>query len=432
MITYCGLDVHKSVVEACVLDAAGAVTFRLRFTLTAPALEQFCKDHLTKQTKVALEATTNTWAVVRLVRPHVAEVVVSNPMQTKAIAQAKVKTDKVDALILAQLLRCDFLPAVWQPDETTQRLRSLTGRRSALVGMRTEVKNRLHSMLAQRLLVPPADLFSLAGQEWLKAIELDEDGDLTRQSDLRLLDAVEKEIQILDKALAKIGYNNDSVKLLMTLPGVDAAVALALEAALGDVGRFRDGAHAAAYLGLAPSVKQSADKCYRGPITKRGNAQARWMLVQAAQHVGRHPGPLGHFFRKLAKKKNRNVAVVAVARKLAVIAWHMLTKREPYRYAQPDTTERKLQRLRVKATGEKRPTGSKPGVANEAKLGPGTRSRTTPPLEQVLKAEGLPAPSAPPPGEARTVEQAGSREYVESIQKPKIRARKRKQTASGT
>jgi transposase len=130
MVTYCGLDVHKKVVEACVLDAAGLVIFRMRFTLTPAALVQFCKDRLTSESKVALEATTNTWAVVKLVRPLVAEVVVSNPMQTKAIAQAKVKTDKVDALILAQLLRCDFLPQVWQPDEATQELRRLTCRRS--------------------------------------------------------------------------------------------------------------------------------------------------------------------------------------------------------------------------------------------------------------------------------------------------------------
>ena len=128
MVTYGGLDVHKNVVEACVLDAAGSVQCRMRFALTPASLVQFCKDQLTRESQVALEATTNTWAVVKLLRPLVAEVVVSNPMQTKAIAQAKVKTDKVDALILAQLLRCDFLPRVWQPDETTQELRRLTCR----------------------------------------------------------------------------------------------------------------------------------------------------------------------------------------------------------------------------------------------------------------------------------------------------------------
>src|SRR5207302_11482476 len=128
-------------------------------------------------------------------------------------------------------------------------------------------------------------------------------------------------------------------------------VAQTVLAALGDVGRFPDGDHAASYLGLVPSTKQSAEHCYHGPITKAGNGHARWVLIQAAQHLRLHPGPLGVFFRRLAKKQNYNVAVVATARKLVVIAWHLLTNNEPYRYAQPRSTEGKLQRLRVKATG---------------------------------------------------------------------------------
>ena len=125
-------------------------------------------------------------------------------------------------------------------------------------------------------------------------------------------------------------------------------------AAWGDAKRFPDGDHAASYLGLVPSTKQSADQCYHGPITKRGNSQARWMLIEAAQHLDKHPGPLGHFFRRLAKKKTRNVAVVAGARKLAMIGWQMLTTKEPYRYAIPRTTASKLAKLRVKATGQRR------------------------------------------------------------------------------
>ncbi len=110
-----------------------------------------------------------------------------------------------------------------------------------------------------------------------------------------------------------------------------------------------------------PSVKQSAGKCYNGPITKAGSSQARWLLIQAAQSVSRHPGPLGAFFRKLEKRKNRNVAVVATARKLVTIAWHMLKNKEPYRYAMPRSTDDKLAGLRVRATGEKRKGGSPKG-----------------------------------------------------------------------
>ena len=116
MTRFVGLDVHKRVVEVCILDADGKVLKRLRFDLDRKTLKAFASLHLTSQDRVVLEATTNTWAVFRLLRPYVAEVVVSNPLQTKVIASAKIKTDKVDAYVLAQLLRCDFLPTVWVPD----------------------------------------------------------------------------------------------------------------------------------------------------------------------------------------------------------------------------------------------------------------------------------------------------------------------------
>jgi transposase len=143
-------------------------------------------------------------------------------------------------------------------------------------------------------------------------------------SDLRLLQAVQAELDALDQQLAALAYPIPEVKLLMTLPGVDYPTALALVAAWGTVERFNSPAQAASYLGLSPSTCQSDQHCYHGPITKRGNPHTGWMLIQAAQQADRHPGPLGVFFRRLAHKKGRNVAVVATARKLATIGWHML------------------------------------------------------------------------------------------------------------
>ena len=186
-------------------------------------------------------------------------------------------------------------------------------------------------------------------------------------------------------------------------------------AALGDISRFRDGASAASYLGLVPSTKQSADHCYHGPITKAGRGHTRWMLIQAAQHVHLHAGPLGVFFRRLSRKKNYNVAVVACARKLVVIAWHMLTKNESYRYAQPLATENKLSRLRVKATGRKRKSGPKRGTRTKSKLGGGIRTRTIKPLAEVLDEEGLPPVPALARGEKEMIQMLGCKEYVTGL-----------------
>lgn len=422
MVRFVGLDVHKRVIEVCIIDEKGVVLKRLRFDLTRESLLKFATEVLTPQDKVALEATTNTWAVVRLIKPHVTEVVVSNPMKTKAIAEAKVKTDKVDAFVLAQLLRCDFLPRIWEPDERTKELRRLTSHQAALVGQRTQLKNRIHSVLAQRLILPPvADLYCKEGLAWLRTLDLDEEGRMFVDSDLRLMDAIDEELKELSRVMAKKGYSDDRVKLLMSLSCVDSGVAMALLSALGDVSRFRDGDHAASYLGLVPRVRQSADKCRHGRITKAGNGHVRSMLVQAAQHFSRSPGPLGVFFRRTAKKRNHNIAVIATARKMVVIAWHMLSRNQPYHYAQPRSTQGKLARLRIQATGQRRKNGNPKGTPWGSKVAPGVSTYTIKPLAQVYQEEGLPEMLPPAPGEIKAIREACVSKFVESLSKPQVK-----------
>ncbi|MFL6335529.1 MAG: IS110 family transposase [Pyrinomonadaceae bacterium] len=364
---YVGLDVQRQLIVACSIDARGHILLRQSFACTHVELESFARRHLHATDKLALEATTNTWELVARLKPFVAEVVVSNPLKTRLVAEARVKTDKVDALILAQLLRCDFLPRVWEPGPEVQRLRRLTARRASLVLDKTAVKNRIHSLLHQRLVSAPVkDLFCGAGRRWLASLVLDEEGREALDSDLGLLARLEEEVARQDQLLTRRGYADPRVRLLMTLPGVDLMVAQTLLAALGDASRFSDGDRAASSLGLVPRTRQSAARCYHGPITKCGSGHARAMLVQAAQHVGAHPGPLGAFFRRIARRKSRNVAVVATARKLVCIAWQMLATSEPYRYAQPRVTRAKLARLRCRGGGERRPTGMPKGVERGA------------------------------------------------------------------
>ena len=412
---FVGLDVHKRQITACFVDADGQKLHTHTLVLTRARLAHFAQHVLRATDQVALEATTNCWAVARVLQEHVARVVVSNPMVTQAIAKAKVKTDKVDAHVLAQLLRCDFLPEVWHPDTATQQLRELTAHRTALVQQRTALRNRIHSVLAVRLIETPATLFNPAGQAWLTELlpSLDAQGQLLITSDVRLLQAVQQEVDGLEQQLARHGWQDPRVRLLMTLPGVDVTVAEAVVAALGDIKRFRTPEQAAAYLGLVPSTHQSADKCYHGPITKRGNHQARWMLIEAAQHLRLHPGPLGHFFRRLKQRKNHNVAVVATVRKLAMIAWHILRNNEPYRYAMPRSTEQKLSHLRVRATGEIRKVVPRKGVPSTAKLPGG--SRTIKSLDRLYAQEGLPVRQPLTAGEQKTITATESAAFVADL-----------------
>jgi transposase len=429
---FVGLDLHRKIVQAVILSDDGQFLHQDRFPATRVALEAFARRQLSPAHRVALEATFNTWPVVELLTPYAAEIVVSNPMRTRAIAEAKVKTDRVDAGVLAHLLRLDYLPRVWTPDPQTQRMRRLTTERANLVADRTRIKNRIHAVLHHRLLeAPKGDLFHPSNLAWLKALDLDPDGRTSLDRHLRHLQFIQAEIAALERHLAVQGYRDPHVKLLMSLPGVDCRVAETLLAALGDVSRFPSADQAAAYLGLVPSTHQSAEHCYHGPITKQGRAHARWLLVQAAQHLDRNSGPLGVFFRRLMRKKNRNVAVVATARKLVLIAWHMLTRNEPYRYAQPKATQAKFAKLRIQAGGKRKKGGYPKGSKRPANYGTGQLTRAIPALDTVYADANLPPLSDLLPGEQKMIQRTGLTDFVRDLHQPKRVPRgKAKQTKS--
>ena len=421
-----GLDVHKRVVQAAILHETGEFEEDIRFPCSPKELRAFCTKHVGRADKLALEATTNCWAVSAILREFSDHVMVSNPQRTKLIAQSRRKCDKVDALVLAQLLMAGFLPGVWEPDAKTRERRELSSRRSALVQDRTAIKNRLHAVLAQRLIaLEVEDLFSKSGLEALRTLELDVHGRVLLDSDLRLLEQVEKEINALDEVLVRLAHEDEKARLLVTLPGFNFGGAVGVVAGTGDAKRFPDGDHFASYFGLVPSTKQSADTTYHGPITKQGRSHVRWIFCQAAQHIDRNQGPLGNFFRRVAKRKGRNKAVVATARKLAVIAWHMLVKNEPYRYADPLTTQTKLAGIRVRATGQRSRGGIPKGAPRPAAYGSGVGTKAIKAIDTVLAEEGLPPRSPAPEGERKFLEREGLTQAVAALNEPRRVPRKR-------
>ena len=418
MLRFVGCDVHKRTAVFTLLLEDGTLLARYTVPVTREALTAFAERQLVGEDRLAMEATTNTWAVAGVLRPFVKEVVIGNPLRVRAIAEAKIKTDKVDSRVLAELLRCDYLPKVWQPDPETQRLRRLTQRRAALVSDRTRLKNRLHSILHHTLVpLPEGDLFSKKGLAWLRQVPLAQEEALARDSDLRLLEQTELEIAELDERLVREAWQDEKVRLVMSIPGIDYTVAQTCLAAIGDVSRFANAKKLAAYLGLNPSTRQSGEHCYHGKITKQGNAHARWLLVQAAQHLGQYRGPLGQTMRKMIKRKNRSVAVVACARKLAVLLWHVLTSGEPFRYAPARSLETKYSRLRVRATGQRRRGGVAKGTTRSAQYGHG-RTRVVPSLPQVLAQNGLPAVAPLSKGERVMLERKRLDEFYRELQTP--------------
>lgn len=363
-----GLDVHRSFAVSAVLEDGklGAVG---RIALEREEVLAFAGG-LRPDDEVVLEATGNTAAVVRLIAPHVRRVAVANPVQVRAIAWAKVKTDKIDAGVLAKLHASGFLPEVWSPDEGTQALRRLVAERAQLVSHMTRLKNRIHSVLHANLIpVYGGKLFSKAGRAWLEAQPLPDDQKRAALRHLGELDRVGAEVAALDRGLAEQALGDERVRRLMTIGGVNAVAAVSLLAAIGDVGRFSSPGKLVSYFGLNPSVRQSGDRPARhGRITKQGRAHARAMLVEAAWSAATGPGPLRAFFIRIKDRRGCQVAAVATARKLAVLVWHVLSKEQDYAWSRPALVQWKRRQLELKAGRPSRRGGNKPGPARDYSL----------------------------------------------------------------
>lgn len=345
-----GMDVHRTFAQIAVVED-GLCRDEGKIGVRPEDLRAWAAT-LEPDDEVALEATTNSDAIAILLRPLVARVVVSNPRKTRAIAEAKVKTDKVDARILAQLLAADFLPGTWVADDRTRMLRRLVMRRTHLVKQRTRVKNQVHAILARNLAptCPHADMFSGVGRRWLRTQDLPVDEWRSIDSLLRQLDFHGDELADVDHDLAVEAIDDRAAARLMTVPGIDVTVAMAVIAAVGDFSRFESPDRLVAYLGLNPKVRQSGNaKAVHGRITKAGPAQARGMLVEAAFAASRTPGPLRAFYRRVKDRRGFQVATVAVARKLVVLCWHLVTKDEDYAFARPSLNAHKRRRLELAA-----------------------------------------------------------------------------------
>ena len=288
--------------------------------------------------------------MAELLGRHAGKVVVSNPLRTRAIADAKRKTDDIDAASLAELLAADYLPEVWQPDEATRRLRRLVAHRAGLSRQRTVTRNRVAAVLARRLVRSPmTDPFGAGGRSWLASLELPPEERLALDAALRIEAAIGAAVAAADRVIAETVVDDPRIRHLLTIPGIGLVTAAGIIAVVGDIRRFSRPAKLVSCLGLDPRVRQSGDRpAYGGHISRQGQAHARGLLAEAAHAAVRAPGPLAVTFERLQRRRGTGVAIIAVARKLAVLVWHLLTRDEDYRDARADlvrTKQRALDRL---------------------------------------------------------------------------------------
>jgi transposase len=359
-----GMDIHRTFAEV-VFWEDGRLRWHGRVDMTRSGLQGFACS-LTKDDEVVVEATGNAMAVVRVLSPYVARVIVANPLQVKAIAHAHIKTDKIDAGVLASLRAAGFLPEVWVPDAETERRRRLVARRNQVVRHRTRVKNEIHAILAAHL-VPPcphAELFNGPGRAWLAKQVLPDDERGAIERHLRELDWLGEDLKVLDRDIGVAVVDDPAVRRLLTIAGMNVTVAAGLVAAVGEISRFSSPQKLVSYFGLNPRVRQSGlGLAQHGRISKIGRAHARALLVEAAWAAAKAPGPLHAFFVRIRARRGHQVAAVATARKMAVLVWHLLTKETDYLWARPALVAHKVRALELQA-GRPMKKGNKRGSAH--------------------------------------------------------------------
>jgi transposase len=327
-IRYVGLDVHKEFCQAAVIDDSGRVLSNEKFSSTRKELDRFLVRF--KDAKFVLESTGIWEFIYEGIEDRGFEVVLAHPLKVRAIAEAKVKTDKVDAETLAQLLRANLIPRSWVPSKDVRDLRQLVRQRAYLVQQSTSLKNRIHAELLRRGVRRPEKFkepFSLKSIDWMRSL-----GFPTVSSCLNCLENVQAQIEEINIQLLDEYNRRPDAQLIATIPGIGFYGALLIRAEIDDIHRFPRPENLCAYAGLVPTVRQSASSVHYGAISKDGSSYLRWMLTEAVHTHTRceQDSRLSRFHAKVARRRGKQKAIVATARKLLLIIYWMLRTKEPY------------------------------------------------------------------------------------------------------
>jgi transposase len=352
-----GIDVHKKKCVATLKkDNSRKILEQTSFDNTKEGIAEFI-DHVRQlrggkgEVKAVCEATSNLWMGVHdTLEDNGIDTLLAHPAKTKLIAEARLKDDKLDSNALADLLRADLVSEAYVPDKEHRALRQLVRTRTDLVRQRTAVKEKIHALLSKYeydRTCPASDVLGHNGIDWLKTkIELSWVDRMAMDSLLSVGENLSKQIAVFDTKVASISKEDERVKLLMTIPGVDFLSALTIVSEIVDIQRFSTPWKLVSYAGLAPSRRDSGDTIRTGGrITKQGSRWLRFMLVESAHIATMYDERLGRFYRRISERRGPQKAKVATAKEMLVIMWHMLQNNEPYRGMNKELVERKYKKM---------------------------------------------------------------------------------------
>jgi transposase len=333
---YVGLDAHKATSQVTVMDSGGNVLRRKRIVSTPMAVRQALAGY-DEPLKAVLEASY-CWAPMYDWLDEVAdEVVLAHPLKVRAIAEARIKTDKIDSETLAHLLRSDLIPRAHASSQDVRARRRVLRQRMFLIRLQTMVKNRIRALLVQHMSEQPrvSDLFGKYGRDWLRRVQLPDPDGLLLKEDLELLEFLQHEISKTNRLIAELAQGDKAVQFLASVPGIGVFLSVLIRWEVDIIERFRQAKKFASYTGLVPSTYASGNRIVHGRLTKQGNKWLRWAFVEAVSPAVRSSACLHSFYQRIKLRRGVKDARIATARKIAELVWTVWTERRCYQERLP-------------------------------------------------------------------------------------------------
>jgi len=337
---YFGCDLHKKSTTFTVKDESGKKLSQEKVVNIPHEIKQYVNRFPGEKT-ATVEATFNWFWFVDLMEDLTEKTILAHPGKTKAILQARAKTDKIDSSGLAELTRVNLIPRVHIPPKEIRDIRELLRYRTGLVRYRTSVKNKTHSILHKNgILNTFSDLFSEKGKQWLCEIPLRPCYKYILSAYIDLIQFINNLISQVEKEIYSKPLKHDKeIMLLRELPGIGELFAFHIKYEIVTIDRFYGDKHFVSYAGLAPSTKQSAELTRHGGLIPQCNHWLKWVLIEAAQHARRHPW-FRPTYERVLLRHGKNIAKIAVARKLARVIYFMLSRKEKFRGHKETSTKR--------------------------------------------------------------------------------------------
>ncbi|MFC1790664.1 IS110 family transposase [Patescibacteria group bacterium] len=331
---YLGIDLHKRYSQVCAVNGSGKVIENTKLENRDKILFPFFSQYQGQSQAVVEAIGFNGWLIEILERKFKIPTVIANPVKVKAIASAKIKTDRIDSETLAQLLRGDLIPSVYRPVPRDQKLKDLLRYRFRLVRYQTSLKNTIHTLLRiERVDHSFSDLFGKKGKKFIRELKLPTDKEEMLKTYLGLLESIQVKVKGLNERVTQIAKDDKRAERLTHVPGIGYLTALIIASEVGDIHRFPSAKHLTAYAGLVPSTHSSGGTTYHGRITKTGSKMLRWSLVEAAHRTVNSStcSPrLRKWFDQVCKRGGKKKAIVALARKLLTLSYYLWKKKEEY------------------------------------------------------------------------------------------------------